>query len=422
VNQPSVKPNPGNWRSSYGYDAADNITQVSSQTNTASNWSATPNALNQIATRNSTSWVYDAAGNLLDDGARTYTWDAAQRLISITDKATGRKSEFIYDGQSRLTITKEYPAGSATSQETRYLWCGHKVCQARDGQDNITARYFDEGEIKGSQSLYYTKDHQGSIMETTQASGKVLGSLDYGPYGEAEKAQGQLPDFRYAGMLHHAPTGLYLTHYRAYDPTVGRWLNRDPIGEDGGINLYGYVGGNPVSRIDPLGLYDSSTPWTVGWEWLTGTGEKHRDFTNGDPFAEMLKKHSNIQRLVKRACAGTVPSQGKWDYSVGGWDGLFLYLNDYSTLLTGGATGNLAVTYLGSYKASYAITNGTLHIMVTNSSTIQSATHPPIIGYTKWWGKHIGNPLDEMFKNGPMSKTTQKFDISFDLNDGCACR
>jgi RHS repeat-associated protein len=250
--------NPGNWRSSYGYDAADNITQVSSQTNTASNWSATPNALNQIANRNSTSWVYDAAGNLLDDGARTYTWDAAQRLISITDKATGRKSEFIHDGQSRLTITKEYPAGSSTASETRYLWCGHKVCQARDGQDNITARYFDEGEIKttntGSTALYYTRDHLGSVMETTQASGKVLGSLDYGPYGEAEKAQGQLPDFRYAGMLHHAPTGLYLTHYRAYDPSVGRWLNRDPIEEQGGINLYGYVGGNPVSNIDPLGL------------------------------------------------------------------------------------------------------------------------------------------------------------------------
>jgi RHS repeat-associated protein len=230
----------------------------------------TPNALNQIASKGSTSWVYDAAGNLLDNGVRTYAWDAAQRLISITDKATGRKSEFIHDGQSRLTITKEYPAGSATASETRYLWCGHKVCQSRDGADNVTARYYDEGEIKGSQSLYYTKDHLGSVMETTQASGKVVGSLDYGPYGEPVKAQGQLPDFRYAGMLHHAPTGLYLTHYRAYDPTVGRWLNRDPIGEDGGINLYGYVGGNPLSFVDPEGL----DRWgnQPGFQWSVKSG------------------------------------------------------------------------------------------------------------------------------------------------------
>ncbi len=55
-------------------------------------------------------------------------------------------------------------------------------------------------------------------------------------------------------MFYHARSGLYLTHYRAYDPHLGRWLSRDPMGESGGINLYAYVGGNPVSSIDPTGL------------------------------------------------------------------------------------------------------------------------------------------------------------------------
>ena len=55
-------------------------------------------------------------------------------------------------------------------------------------------------------------------------------------------------------MQYHAPSGLYLTKYRAYDPKDGRWLSRDPIEEAGGLNLYAYVRGNPIAYIDPLGL------------------------------------------------------------------------------------------------------------------------------------------------------------------------
>ncbi len=50
-------------------------------------------------------------------------------------------------------------------------------------------------------------------------------------------------------------SNLYLAPYRAYDPTIGRWINRDPIAEDGGLNLYTYVGNNPPRSTDPLGLY-----------------------------------------------------------------------------------------------------------------------------------------------------------------------
>jgi len=62
----------------------------------------------------------------------------------------------------------------------------------------------------------------------------------------------------HAGMFRHADSGLYLTHYRAYSPIHGRWLSRDPIGELGGVNLYAYVNGNPISNVDPLGLMGSN--------------------------------------------------------------------------------------------------------------------------------------------------------------------
>ena len=57
----------------------------------------------------------------------------------------------------------------------------------------------------------------------------------------------------YAGLYHHKETGLYLATYRGYNPFTARWLNRDPIEENGGLNLYEYVGGNPVGYVDADG-------------------------------------------------------------------------------------------------------------------------------------------------------------------------
>jgi RHS repeat-associated protein len=72
---------------------------------------------------------------------------------------------------------------------------------------------------------------------------------------------GRAGDLRYGGLFYHAQSGLYLATYRAYDPSLGRWLARDPIAENGGINLYEYVGGNPLTGIDPRGLtLETGTP------------------------------------------------------------------------------------------------------------------------------------------------------------------
>lgn len=62
------------------------------------------------------------------------------------------------------------------------------------------------------------------------------------------------PDFAFTGHYYHARSGLYLAPGRIYSPSLGRWISRDPIGESGGINLYGYVGNNPTKLTDPLGL------------------------------------------------------------------------------------------------------------------------------------------------------------------------
>lgn len=95
-----------------------------------------------------------------------------------------------------------------------------------------------------------------------------------------------------------------------------------------------------------------------------------------------------------------------------GFQGVGKYLKDYSTLLTGGTTGNLAVTYLGSYHLSWSVVKmdgneATVLFEVKNSSTIQSGTRPPVMGYTSLWQNTVGKGLNNSFSTGPVSKTTQ---------------
>lgn len=112
----------------------------------------------------------------------------------------------------------------------------------------------------GATKYFFTADHLGSTREVTDNLGNVVSRFDYDPYGNRTQVSGTFdPGVGFTGHFHHS-SGLVLTWYRAYDPVTARWLNRDPIGEAGGVNLYAYVGNNPVSHTDPLGLmFDSIT-------------------------------------------------------------------------------------------------------------------------------------------------------------------
>ena len=188
--------------------------------------------------------AYDANGNVTDDGERTYKWDAEDRLISVTSKTQpSRVTTFRYDGQDRRIVIV------VNGNETRYLWCGDSICQARTAADLVSRRYYPEGELipAGGTQLYYAQDHLGSVRDVMAVqNGSRVASFDYDPYGST--------DFRYAGMLYEQSSGLYLTYYRVYDSRTARWLSRDPLQEDGGVNLYGYVAADPIGWYDLLGL------------------------------------------------------------------------------------------------------------------------------------------------------------------------
>lgn len=132
--------------------------------------------------------------------------------------------------------------------------------EERDSSGSVTRQFFKRGEAISGVSYYFAKDHLGSIREVTDSSGVIQAKYSFDPYGQITKLQGSVDaDFQFAGMYLHAPSGLYLTPARQYSTRLGTWLSRDPA--DGAS--YSYVAGNPISRIDPTGLYYEVSQTTV---------------------------------------------------------------------------------------------------------------------------------------------------------------
>ncbi|ANO52658.1 RHS repeat-associated core domain-containing protein [Woeseia oceani] len=116
--------------------------------------------------------------------------------------------------------------------------------------------------LQGSDVYYVHTDHLGTPRAITD-SGTVIWRWESDPFGTAladEDPDGDLVNFtfngRFPGQYFDAETGLHCNYFRTYDPSTGRYLESDPIGLGGGLNTYGYVGGNPLSGVDPFGLYE----------------------------------------------------------------------------------------------------------------------------------------------------------------------
>ncbi|MBL9152393.1 MAG: hypothetical protein JNK37_07910 [Verrucomicrobiales bacterium] len=227
--------------------------------------------------------AHDLNGNVTQEAVaggktRVYEWDAINRLTAIQSDvvpvAGSWRTEYTYDGQSRRVRAVEKtwnPAGAGSwvvASDHRYLWMGTKICQKRDATGAIPqVRYYDGGERRTvgtvNTDYHYTRDHLGSIREVVTTTGAVYLRYDYTPWGErikiggtASAAEGDAFEWGFTGHHYHAKSGLHLALYRAYDANLGRWLSEDPLGEAGGVNLYGYVGNGPAGAWDPLGLLD----------------------------------------------------------------------------------------------------------------------------------------------------------------------
>jgi RHS repeat-associated protein len=247
----------------YTYDSAGNrLTEQRESTNAITTY----NALNEIST--TTSPVT----------ARTNEWDAENRLVAV--RMANERTEFAYDGEGRLTTIRHLASGVQTGFR-RFVWNGYEIWEERDATGAVQKRFFSQGvkvEAGTNQGrFYYTRDHLGSVREIVDSNGTLRARYSYTPYGRRTRLFGDMEaDFGFAGMFWSTEARLALTKYRAYDPDLGRWLSRDPLPlaeVEEGPNLFSYVHSDPVNRIDPSGLKDTSCCVSLELAYLTAQND-----------------------------------------------------------------------------------------------------------------------------------------------------
>jgi len=267
-----------------------------------------------------------------DDENQLIQWFNYQ-LSSISRSTGDKRTDFVYDGLGRLRVRVEYVlacqvstngggggggdslvGGGAQTQsqqdnctwnvtnEVHYVYDGMRVIQERNGSNTPTCAYTRGSDLSGSLegaggiggllartkyvagsptsfALYFS-DGNGNVTSLIDTNQSVLASYRYDPFGNIISKSGTLADanvYRFSSKEVHVNSGMYYYGFRFYDPNLQRWMNRDPLEEEGGINLYDYVSNNPMNWVDGFGLAiiynDTGKPIIVSGG--AGPGEGH---------------------------------------------------------------------------------------------------------------------------------------------------
>ncbi len=274
----------GTNRYGYAYDTIGN--RLWSAANAVTNGYAA-NSLNQYVSilRSPDSPcepTYDADGNMTGDGKFAYAYDAENRLVSACPITASDGAAAVgnhYDHKSRRVrkIVKKYEDGEWRTSETHtFVWDGNNIVLEKVEFTNGTTRTFEyfwgadkSGTEQGAggvggllavsvDGVFYIPcyDHNGNIVLYVSETGSIAAQYTYDPYGNIIESSGLLANvftFGFSTKYHDCEIGLVAYQRRCYSPALGRWLNRDPIEEEGGENLYGFCGNNPILYVDILG-------------------------------------------------------------------------------------------------------------------------------------------------------------------------
>jgi RHS repeat-associated protein len=259
-----------NSAETYSYDLLGN--RMTGPTGTEA---YTYNQANQLFSSSAT-YSYDKNGNLISkaDGTTTftYTYDYENQITRIVKSVNGTvtTSDYKYDPFGRRIEKKVTSGGTVTT--TKYIYDGMNIIAEYNANNQLTTKYVQGPGIdehlsiqKGGNVWYYHTDGLGSVTAMTDSAGAVIQTYSYDSFGNIVNQTGSIQQpYIYTGREYDSETGLYYYRARYYDTITGRFISKDPIGFRGGLNLYAYVGNNPVNFIDPYGL--------AGWPTLIGLG------------------------------------------------------------------------------------------------------------------------------------------------------
>ena len=229
--------------------------------------------------------VYNQRGDLIQDTFWDYEWDALGRLTKMIRRShpfdVPREVEYAYDHMGRRIYRKITWNTVDPPEETHFVYDGWNLLYEANANNGWDAQMYVWGlDLSGSEqgaggvggllmvrdqttgspvTHHYTSfDGNGNVIGLIDASDRSASAIyEYGPFGELIRATGSMAEknpFRFSTKFADKGTGLIYYGMRYYNPTTGRWISRDPIGEQGGLNLYGFVGNDPIGGFDLIGL------------------------------------------------------------------------------------------------------------------------------------------------------------------------
>lgn len=311
-------------------------------------------ASDQLLAAGSQSYRYNSVGEPVQIEAGTETrhlnYGPMGELDSIsTQQADKKPSIAIY----RYNQDLQRIAKTANGQTTFFLWQGGRISAEADAQGHIRTRYLYLGDrpvevikynTRGQPHIYAVlTDHIGAPLAVADGHKNIVWQAQYSIYGRATvrdhclhsgaspptnailrifgiaDAQANIPsahfqfNLRLPGQYEDTETDYYYNFHRYYDPSTGRYLTPDPIGLEGGTNLYGYVDGNPAGATDAWGLAQPIGNFNEVTKYI---------------YQEMMNNFSSAQvQFIKNALSNTLTSPyayaawynlvkmgGKWDH------------------------------------------------------------------------------------------------------------
>jgi RHS repeat-associated protein len=213
------------------------------------------NGLNQLTSAGATGIGYDARGNLTTSGSTTYGYTSENRLATVSD---GTRLAYEPSGNQLLQVSNIY-----TGVDTRFGWDFDRINTEINGANGAILRRYVPGPSIDETVVWYEgaglsdrrwlhADERGSIVAVTDSSGAAIAINRYDEYGIP--ASTNIGRFQYTGQTWLPEVGMYYYKARIYSPTLGRFMQTDPIGYADGMNWMNYVGGDPVNFSDPTGL------------------------------------------------------------------------------------------------------------------------------------------------------------------------